>query len=299
VPSLANHQSNEYTKLLIMGDSGSGKTGALASLVADGYKLRILDYDNGLDVLKQFIMHDCPERIDNVEYCSLQDDWRAGPEGPIIAGSPKAFVAGIKMLSRWAYGDIDYGVPAHWGPDTILVLDSLTRFSDAAFNFRLPLTPRSRDGKYDKRAVYGDAQHAVEHTLATLYGANFCTNVIVISHIKYLDREDGTIKGYPTSVGSALSPTIPSYFNSVALCQTVNGRRTIQTAATNMIDLKNPAPFAMAPSYPIGTGLAEFFRVLRKPPAKEPTTAISQSAIPSKIQPPQTQPVRNQPLRRA
>ena len=57
MPSLANHQSNEFTKLLIEGDSGSGKTGALASLVKAGYKLRILDMDNGLDALKQTI-HD-------------------------------------------------------------------------------------------------------------------------------------------------------------------------------------------------------------------------------------------------
>ena len=34
-------------KLLYIGDSGSGKTGSLASLVKDGYKIRILDYDSG------------------------------------------------------------------------------------------------------------------------------------------------------------------------------------------------------------------------------------------------------------
>jgi hypothetical protein len=282
VPSLANHQSNDYTKLLIMGDPSTGKTGALASLVADGYKLRILDYDNGLDVLKQFVLHDCPTLINNVEYRPLQEEWKAGPEGPIIAGGAKAFIAGVKMLSHWRYDDIDLGIPAHWGPDTILVLDSLTRFSDAAFDFRESIAPP----KQDRRAIYGDAQNAVEATIATLCGANFCANVIVISHVKYQERQDGMLKGYPMSVGAALSPKIPAYFNSVALCQTVNGKRTIQTVPTNMIDLKNPAPFAMAPSYPIGTGLADFFRVLRNPPAKEPAPAkpIPQPSTPSKIQ---------------
>ena len=33
-----------------------------------------------------------------------------------------------------------------------------------------------------------------------------------------------------------------------------------------MIDLKNPKPFAMANSYPIETGLADYFAVLREPP---------------------------------
>ena len=143
--------------------------------------------------------------------------------------------------------------------------------SDAAFDFREPLTPRSRDGKYDMRAVYKDAQDAIEGVLALLTSESFHCNVIVISHIKYVDNPDGSRKGYPTSVGSALSPVIPRYFNSVALCQTqAGGKRTIQTASTAMIDLKNPKPFAMAKSYPLETGLADFFGVLREHPVETP-----------------------------
>jgi hypothetical protein len=44
-----------------------------------------------------------------------------------------------------------------------------------------------------------------------------------------------------------------------------------------MIDLKNPAPFAMLPEYPISTGLADFFEVLRKQPSGkvQPELALS------------------------
>src|SRR4051812_13507500 len=115
MPSLANHQSNEFTKLLVEGDSGTGKTGALASLVSAGYKLRILDFDNGLDVLKQYILRDCPENISNVEFRTLRDKRKASADGPVIAGTPKAFVESIKLLDRWKYTDganeIDLGVP--------------------------------------------------------------------------------------------------------------------------------------------------------------------------------------------
>ena len=58
--SLADHQSSELTKVLVIGDSKSGKTGALTSLVAAGYKLRILDFDNLLDPLRAFIERECP-----------------------------------------------------------------------------------------------------------------------------------------------------------------------------------------------------------------------------------------------
>lgn len=271
MPNLSNHQSAEYTKLLIEGDSGTGKTGSLAPLVGAGYHLRILDFDNGLDVLRQFVGRDNPESLGNVEFRTLRDKRKASADGPVISGTPKAYVEAVKMLDRWRYKDevtgveTDLGVPAEWGPDCILVIDSLTRLSDAAFDFREPLAPRSNGGKYDIRAVYKDAQNAIENNLALLTSESFRTNVIVISHIRYMEREDGTKKAYPTSVGSALGPIIPSYFNSVAQCETKGGKRTIQTAATSMIDLKNPKPFAMAPHYPIETGLAQFFEVLRGP----------------------------------
>ena len=48
--SIKNHTSVDVTKLLLVGDSGSGKTASLATLANAGYKLRILDYDNGLDL---------------------------------------------------------------------------------------------------------------------------------------------------------------------------------------------------------------------------------------------------------
>jgi len=277
MPSLSKHQSNDYTKLLLEGDSGSGKTGALTPLVTAGFKIRILDMDNGLDSLKQFVLHQCPEKIDNIEFRTLRDDYSNTAAGPKV-DKPKAFVAAIKMLDRWKYDDVDLGDPAKWGPECILVVDSLTFLADAAFVWAVGLNPTAKD----PRQWYGAAQSAVEDVLGLLTSPNFQTNVIVISHIKYVDNPDGTRKGYPTAVGSALSPVIPRYFNSVALAETRTGKRTIQTAATASIDLKNPKPFEMAKSYPIESGLAEFFGVLRgtasKPPEKPKSVTLVKRA---------------------
>jgi hypothetical protein len=262
--SLADHQSSEFTKLLFIGDSKSGKTGALASLVADGYKLRILDYDNGLDILAQVVKRDSPTKLESIEFRTLRDRLKSSPTGTVVDGTATAFVDGLKMLDRWKYDAVDLGPPAEFGKDCVVVIDSLTFMSEAAYRFREPLVPRSKDGKYDARAVYGDAQDAVENVLALLTSDNFKTNVIVISHIRYVDNPDGTKKGYPTAVGAALSPRIPSYFNSVALALTgPGGKRQIQTAATAMIDLANPASFKMLPTLPIETGLATFFKTVR------------------------------------
>jgi len=271
VPSLRDHQSNEFVKLLLLGDSKSGKTGSLVSLVKAGYKLRILDFDNLLDVLKFFILEECPEAIDNVEVRTLRDKRKASELGPILDGAPKAFVNAMKMLDRWKYTDesgaeIDLGKPAEWGPDCILVLDSLSRFCDAAYDFREPLTPRGKDGQFDGRAVYGDAQDAVESVLAMLTGKSFATNVIVIAHGMYMDLPNGTKKIFPQGVGQKLSPKIPQYFPSYVRYVNQGGNRTIQTTSDVMIDLANPRPFAVQNTYPLKTGLAQFFAALREPP---------------------------------
>lgn len=284
MPSLSQHQSNQFTKLLLCGDSGTGKTGALTSLVAAGYKLRILDFDNGLDVLKQFAMKECPENLDNIEFRTLRDKRKATDMGTTI-DSPTAFVQGLKMMDNWKYkyGEevIDLGNPSKWGPECILVIDSLSFMSDAAYNFREPLVPRSKDGKFDMRAVYGDSQDAVENVLATLTSEDFRTNVIVIAHIRYMDNPDGTKKGYPTSVGAALSPRIPTYFNTVAQCVTnPGGKRVIQTTATAMIDLKNPKPFEISGTYPIASGLAQIFSKLRsETPQEAPDGTASDAQV--------------------
>lgn len=271
--NLADHVSNNIVKLLVIGNSKSGKTGGLTSLVKAGYKLRILDMDNLLEVLKHFVLKECPEMIGNVEFRTLRDLRKAGPEGPVISGMPKAFQNAIRMLDRWKYTaddgrEIDLGPPCEWGPDCILVIDSLSRLCDAAYDFREPLTPRGAGGKYDARAVYGDAQDAIEATLATITADSFFTNVIVIAHVLYMELPDGTIKGFPQGVGQKLSPKIPQYFSSTVLFTNKGGNRVIQTTSTPLIDLANPKPFAMAPTYPIETGLADFFETLKQKPAK-------------------------------
>lgn len=272
MPSLAKHQSNSLTKLLIIGDAKAGKTGSLVSLVKAGYKLRILDLDNLLDVLKYMIQRECPDKIDNVEFVTIRDKYKATPSGTVIDGKPKAWIEALKLCDNWKYTDddgetIDLGKPAEWGPECILVVDSLSRLCDAAYDFHESIAIPGKNG-IDGRAVYGDAQDSVEKFLARLTSKGMATNVIVIAHITYQDQPDGTQKGFPQGVGQKLSPKIPQYFPSVVLFRNKNGKRTIQTNSTPLIDLANPKPFAVSPELPIETGLADFFAALRDTPAE-------------------------------
>ena len=274
MPSLANHQSNSYTKLLLLGDAKSGKTGSLVSLVTAGYKLRILDFDNLLDILKYKCLDECPDLLANVEFRTVRDKYKAGPAGSILDGKPKAWIDAIKMLDNWKYeedGDeIDLGKPATWGPDCILVIDSLSRLCDAAYDFHESIIPRGKSGDYDGRAVYGNSQDDVEKVLAMLTSRTFATNLIVIAHGIYQDLPDGTTKIFPQGVGQKLSPKIPQYFPNYIRYKNIGGKRVMQLTSDPMIDLANTRPNAFKEkTLPIETGLAEFFAALRDKPTEK------------------------------
>lgn len=257
----SEHKSAAITKMLLVGESGSGKTGALASLAAAGYQLRILDMDNGLDYLMRHMRKRHPDKIDNIEYVSLRDKLKSGGAAGVIAeGIPKAYTDAVKLMDKWEDGSR----PSEWGPTHILVLDSLTFFAQAAFRWKEALNPAAKE----PRTIFYAAQDAVEEVLALLTSDAMNTNVIVTSHVRWMERQDGTTKAFPTAIGGALSPKIPAYFNSLVLAETVGvgdkTKRQIRTAPTVYMDLKNPAGEDMSPALPIETGLAHFFKTVQE-----------------------------------
>lgn len=260
MPTLDLLVTKPFVKLLLVGDSGTGKTGALYPLIEDGYKLKVLDYDNKIagGILPILIRSKCPDKLKNVDVQVLRDQLKASALGPIVDGLPQAFVKGMELMDKWPDGTM----PKAWGvndPDVIFVLDSLTFMSDAAFAWARGMNPSAKD----PRQWFYTAQQAVEGVIALLTSAKMECNVIVIAHVDWQNRPDGTMKGYPTTVGRALGPTIPAYFENMALCQTMAGKRTIQTAPTALIDLKSPAAFKLVPTMPQETGLRDFFKTLR------------------------------------
>ncbi len=272
MPSLADHQSNLYTKLLFLGDAKSGKTTALWSLAKAGYKLRILDMDNLLDSLKERLLAEAPDCLSNVEFRTLRDPYKITPLGPALDGKATAFINAMKMLDHWKYDDVDLGKPAEWGPDCILIIDSLSRLCDSAFDFHTSIAPAKTDG----RAIYGSAQDAIEMVLANLTSAVFKTNVIVICHGIYMDMPDQSKKIFPQGVGQKLSPKIPQYFPVYLRVKNTAGKRVLQLESDPMIDLAMPKLGAFKEkTIPIDTGLAEVFKVLRGQPIVTATSTIA------------------------
>lgn len=257
--SLADHHGSKFIKVAFIGDSGTGKTGALVSLVKAGYKLRILDLDNGLDALREWVKKDCPENLKNVDYETRRDKYKvSGGQGLILDGQPKAFTDSLKLMDKWS----DESRPSEWGEDTIFVLDSLTAYGKSAFEWAKGMNP----GAKDPRQWYFAAQQGVEDTVAVLTGESFKANVIIISHVTYSEWQDGTTRGTMSSIGSALGPKLAKYLNTLILAEKTgsgtNVKRIIRTAPTSVIDLKTPGPGFEA-SLPLESGLATIFTKLK------------------------------------
>lgn len=257
MPSLADHQGASLIRALYIGDPTTGKTGSLASLVAAGYKIGILDFDNKLSVLKHFVMQTCPEKIGNVSAITLRDKYKSTNNGPIVQ-TPKAYVEGVKFLNEWE----DKSIPSEWGPDHILVLDSGSSMGVAAMEWAKGMNP----GAKDPRQWYFTAQQSFLNMIQLLTSETFNTHVIVISHVNWKEMQDGTTKGWANAIGSALGPQLGRYFNCILLAdkagQGKNVRRVIRTVQTDTIDLITPAPFKIDGELPLDTGLATIFSKL-------------------------------------
>ncbi len=282
MPSLIDHHSTNSLKLLYVGDSGAGKTGSLASLASAGYNLRIIDMDNGLDVLKNMLTDPkSPYQKDSasrVQYVTFTDK-RKNSNGTLVPTKAESWQNAIKMLSHWKETDdsdpavplpqrkvlCDLGPVASWGENDILVLDSLTFLSNAAM--QLILAMNGRLGQRPHQSDWGLAQDLVEGLLGMLYSTDIKCHVIIPCHITYIGEENGPVRGYPNTLGKALAPKVARYFNNCLMAQTsgqgANQKRVIKTSTVGVIELKNSAPLRVEKEYPLEFGLAQYFKAIR------------------------------------
>lgn len=277
MPSLDQHSATDVIKMILIGDSGTGKTGSLVSLVKAGYKLRIMDFDGLLRILVEQIKLQCPDKIKNVSFLPFKDKLRASDSGAMPDGIPMGFANAIKALMRWKDGDEDLGNPADWGPDTVLVIDTFTRVSDCALRWGEFMTPKGKEsGKSDGRAPFYTAQGAILDLMTILNAESFHTNVILIAHVAYQDRGDGTIRGFPRAVGKAINTEIPGFFEHILVAERSgtggNTVRTIKAVTNGMVETKSPIldkhPELKEPMM-LNDALAKYFKTVRgKEPAK-------------------------------
>lgn len=291
-------------KAIVLGNSGTGKTGALAALANAGYRLFIADYDRGVDILAEYLT---PEGAQRVFFKTFTDKMISDGLFTWPDGMPNAWSRSMTSIQRWKEGDESLGGINTWTHRDIVVIDSLTFMARAAMRYEMFMDMgRTQKSEKDKMMRwlhpyprdYGGAQNRIEKFFDLLYGVDVNCHVIVCAHIRklggggtqlvkdpetntsYLREVDSEIDGvgYPVIVGKALSPHLARYFNTVVMTKVKGSgegcKRYIHTVPTDNTPLKCEAPSKVKSMILIdggkpNTGLAKLFSLLRGPLAEE------------------------------
>ena len=254
-PAHASADKRGVFKGLVVGDSGAGKTGMLASLVDAGYHLRILDFDAGLDPLVGYVKK--KGLLGNVEYETLRDEFKMVGSYLAIKKAP-AYQRGLALLQDWNGA----GPVQTWDPDTILVIDTLGRMARASFNMVLQanaiVSPSgSRGGP--EQSHYGTAMENVERTISMLTNPDIVPcHVLVNAHWSFQEDGSGILRPYPETIGNKLNPKIARDFSNLFSVSITAGQRSIKVKKDGVIACKASRNLRKE-QYPIDTGMADIF----------------------------------------
>lgn len=262
-PAHADAEKRGIFKGLMVGVSGAGKTGMLSSLLDDGYKLRVLDFDRGLDPIIGYAKK--RGNLANLSYETLTDEF-ALKNGYMAIKKAPAFQRAMAKLAAWD----DFGPVESWDSDTILVLDTLGSMSKSSFNMVLQangvVVPSGQRGG-PEQSHYGTAQDNIDRLLLNLTDPNLVPcHVIVNAHWTYQESSSGRVEPYPETIGKALNPSVARKFNNLFSISITAGNRSIKVQKDGVIPCKSSKPLHK-PEYSIETGMSEIFKeIVGQPP---------------------------------
>jgi len=271
MPTVRDHHALKIFKCMIMGDPGSGKTGALPDLInnMDRFKIErvaILDFDDGLDILLPLVKE---EFYDRVFYETLVDELKATQDG-VQVRTANAFTKAMGLLNNWKSPGVDLGRALEWGPETLLVLDSITGIGDACMGFVNVHLKMDDDWKATGEAMKRQGK------LVQMTKSLGC-HIIIMSHIRFMggggtravvdkhgqksieevnSRVDGD--AYPSCLGKVLPPTVGRHFNTILEVKLVGKNRRLRTVPEERMNLKVPL-LNLPDELPQETGLTVVF----------------------------------------
>jgi hypothetical protein len=244
-------------RILLVGDSGTGKTGSLLPLLQAGYDIHLADFDSGAD----FLRLRAPGLKGALRVKTFTDKFtRIGDS--LTCREPMAVSQFYKALERWD----EHGAISKWPPTTIFVLDSLSFFSRAeAYRYQ---KLNNKLGKEIEAREYGPIQQSVMRFLDTLLTDDIKASIIINTHLDYREVREGTLlnvgmmergtgpeqvrpsetdlKALPLAFGAKLGGQIGRYFNFMLQTKTrVIGKsvkRYFLTQPDGIVDAKCPIP---------------------------------------------------------
>jgi len=217
-------------RILVFGAPKSGKT-QLAAGLASKYKIIWFDLENGYGTLLK-LPREYQERI---ELVSIPDS----KTFPIAVETMLKVITGKEVQICEAHGKVlcplckKDNAPtttinlSEVGQDTVVVIDSLTQFTNSAIAF---ITKDKPDDYKMDFSDWGNLRAVVEKFLSQIQQAKY--NVVCISHEEEVEMEDGRKKIVPVCGSSKSSRNTAKYFDHVVYCEMKNRKHIAASSTT-------------------------------------------------------------------
>lgn len=258
--------------ILLEGPGGTGKTHSIGTLVDTGIETFYLSTESGMEALFGYYTDRGKEIPANLHWHSIKRK-KAG-FGLLLSSAEtinrSSFESLTKMADPKRHEQNDYlsfltaltdfpddrtgkkfGAVDSWGPDKVLVIDSMTGMNSIVMSMVVGNKP------VRNQAEWGLAQDQLEKVLRQLTDGCQC-HVVVIAHIeRETDQIVGGVKITVSTLGKALAPKIPPMFSDVILAKR-EGTKWVWSTADALTDLKTR-------NLPVAEGIApDFAQIMAK-----------------------------------
>lgn len=249
----ATNTPHTYTmsgpKVMLQGDSGSGKTHSLITLIEAGITPFIIFTEPGMSTLaKALEEHNIPLEKCHWKYISTSSqDWSAmlnmSQKINTLSydGLTKSADSDRSKYAQWlevlttcqnficdrdgqAYGDV-----TTWNPDRALIVDSLTGLSEMAMNLVVGAKPTK------SMPDWMVAQDNLLRFIHKLTNDLRCTFIMTAHLERETDETTGAISLMASTLGRKLAPKLPRNFDEVILTQRVGKEFFWSTSKDNVI----------------------------------------------------------------
>lgn len=221
---LTQKKASATHRVLVYGGPKTGKS-ELAGKLSEFYNLLWLDAEKGWVTLLK-LPTAWQERINIVSIPDSRVFPIAAETWPkIIRGTP-VFVCEIHGKAECALckkegAYLERICLNELGPDTIVVIDSLTQFTNSCIAHLTKAQPDDYKLQLDD---WGNLRVLIDKFLSQVQAANY--NIVCITHEELVPMEDGKVKLVPVSGSSKSSMNTAKYFDHVVYCEVKNKKHT-------------------------------------------------------------------------
>jgi len=240
-----------------MGESGTGKTYCIRTLLEAGIQPFVIFTEPGMEVISDlgdkvkwtYIKPTTPNWaslegvVRDVNTLSY-DNLLKKPDG--TKSQLQHYYTLLKMCQNFTgQGGVQWGDVTEWGTNRALVIDSLSGLSDMARQMTVGLKPVMAQHEW------GEAQNLIEQLVNKL-ATDMRAWLVVTAHIeREVDEVTGGSKLMVSTLGRKLAPKLPRYFSDVIQVVREGDKFTWDTAAYGVAAKARNIPIAskLPPSF--------------------------------------------------